>query len=152
MANEVITVLASLKAFGATVAGIATGHSFGISDMPEKFVPEQLPAFIIVPEIGVDQGYATSSFTGKAPTLKLEVAHLLFYKSSANLTSAKILPGLLGMIDAYNAAAKLAPYLVYESTFNYNLVMSYAIGFEQGLYANTTYHVIRFQHKMSMNL
>src|SRR5579859_5427876 len=99
--------ITSLATFGASVIGVT--NSYDLQQTPEKITRVQLPCLLIVPEVGTEQGFQTLSFEGNAPEQTFEVTQLLLYAESDVLELKRVLPGLLGMVDNYNAAAKANP-------------------------------------------
>ncbi len=93
-----------------TVAGMT---SFAPGDTPDTLGRAQLPALVIVPELGGDApGLEPNSFSAGDGLLVVQVAHVLLLAPVAGGTGMRgVLPALAAAIDAYAEALAADPTL-----------------------------------------
>ncbi|HVO43305.1 MAG TPA: hypothetical protein VMT34_11810 [Aggregatilineales bacterium] len=148
--STISNAIAALAAFGATVSGVQ--HSYDLAGVPEKLSREKLPALIVLPEVGIEQGYKVLGFLGGSPEVTFDVTHLLLYASADAIDARKVLPGLLGLLDNYLAALKANPFL--GSTSNPPVHQPTQVQISVGIvdYAGVKYHCLNLKHHLVIYL
>src|SRR5216684_400356 len=143
--------ITSLATFGATVSGVT--NSYDLQQIPDKVTRVQLPCLLIVPEVGIEQGFRTLSFSGNAPEQTFEITQLLLYAEADVLEVKRALPGLLTLLDNYNAAAKANPQIDTQAGPPYNrTIMEYGVEIGITEWGDVKYHSIAFKHKLVIYL
>jgi hypothetical protein len=139
------TALDNLAA--VTVSGVT---SYAPDDTPDSLARAQLPALIIVPELGGESpGLEPNSFNAGDGRLTVEVAHvLLLAPITAGLGIRGALPALADAIDAYTEALAAVP------TLNGALPVALRFRVRAGVvrYGAVDYHGVVFTHTWMLHV
>jgi hypothetical protein len=139
------TALDNLAAI--SVAGVT---SYALEDTPDVLTRAQLPALVILPELGGESpGLEPSSFSAGDGRLAIQVAHVLLLEPvSAGLGMRGALPELADAIDAYAVA------LADDPTLGGALPVALRFRVRAGVvtYAGTDYHGAIFTHTWQLHV
>lgn len=145
------TLVTSLAAFGATVAGIA--HSYDLDVEPPKISREKLPCLLIGNVLLGGSDWKTTTFMGNAPQQVVQVDHLLLVETwSAQMARDRVLPTLLTLHDAYVAAAAASKYLNYESIPLRQVVISFGTDYGDIETGDGKFYGVIYTHKYALNM
>jgi hypothetical protein len=149
---SVTYTISQLAAFGATVTGMK--NSYDENAIPDILTDGQLPCLLILPEVGVEQGYITLAQMGNAPKVTVFVTHLMLVQSTGKEPGVKrALPLITAALDNYLAAAKANPTLNTQAGPPLNQIfMSFSIAVGKTPWGSTVYHSIAFKHKFEIYL
>jgi hypothetical protein len=139
------TALDNLAA--VSVAGVT---SYALEETPDVLTRAQLPALVILPELGGESpGLEPSSFSAGDGRLAIQVAHVLLLEPvSAGLGMRGALPELADAIDTYAAA------LAGDPTLGGALPTALRCRVRAGVvtYAGTDYHGAIFTHTWQLHV
>lgn len=140
-------LLTSLATFGGTVTPVSgTIHSYDLDTIPEKLTRATIPALIMVPEVGSEQGYRPLSFMGNSPEVVMSVSHLLLYDFAENRDTRRVLPNLLSQVDNYVTAAKTQKFLDTQASPANQVAVNFTIDIGITNYAGIDFHSATFKH------
>lgn len=144
-ASVLRTALDNLAA--VSVTGIT---SYALDDMPDALTRAQLPALVILPELGGESpGLEASTFSAGDGQLTIDVAHVLLLEPVAGGLGFKgALPTLADAIDTYLAA------MANDPTLNGALPVALRCRVKAGVvrYASVDYHGAVFTHTWRLHL
>ena len=141
-------LVSSLATFGGTVPGIT--KSFGLSDLPQNINREDLPAALIVPEVGTEQGLKLLSMMGNSPSVVIEVTQLVLVAESGDTPLREAMPTMLTILDAYNAQAKAQKFLDTQAAPPNQVVMQYSIMLGISEWEGISYHSLSTKHQYTI--
>ncbi len=139
------TALDNLAA--VSVTGVT---SYALDETPDGLTRAQLPALVILPELGAESlGLEPSSFSAGDGQLTVEVAHVLLLEPVASgLGYRGALPALADAIDLYTVA--LANDLTLDGALPAGLRFRVRAGVVR--YAGMDYHGVVFMHTWRLHL
>ncbi|MBN1963312.1 MAG: hypothetical protein JW910_01615 [Anaerolineae bacterium] len=139
------TALANLAA--VSVSGVT---SYAVNETPGALARAQLPALVILPELGDDSpGLEPSGFSAGAGRLVMQVAHVLLVAPVAGgLGLQGALPALVDAVDAYVEA------LAGDPTLDGALPVALRLSVRTGVvrYAGVDYHGATFVHTWTLHV
>jgi hypothetical protein len=137
-----LTNLAAVNVSGVT--------SYALGETPDALNRAQLPALVILPELGGDSpGLEPSLFSAGDGRLTIRITHvLLIAPVVGGLGQRGILPTLAALIDTYAAA------MAGDPTLNGALPMALRFQVRAGVvrYAGIDYHGAAFTHTWTLHL
>lgn len=135
-----VTALTNLAA--VTVSGVT---SYALEETPNALTRAQLPALVILPELGGDSpGLEPSLFSAGDGRLTIRITHLLLIAPVAG----GVVPELAALIDTYAAAMAANP------TLSGALPVALRFQVRAGVvrYAGIDYHGAAFTHTWTLHL
>jgi hypothetical protein len=143
--GQFATALANLAA--VAVSGVT---SYAVEATPDALTGAQLPALIILPEVGGESpGFAPSTLAAGIGTLSVRVTHLLLIAPVAvGLGLRGALPAVIDAVDAYTEA------LADDPTLGGALAMALHVSVQVGVmrYAGVDYHGAAFTHTWALRV
>jgi len=124
-----------------TVPGVT---SVALDDAPDRFARAQLPALVIMPEVGADSpGLQPVGFSAGDARLTVQIAHVLLAAPvTAGLGRRGALPELIALVDRYTTALAADPTL--DGALPLPLTFEVQLGTVQ--YGGVSYYGAVFQH------
>ncbi len=124
--------------------------SYALDETPDALTSAQLPALVIVPELGGESpGLEPNGFSAGDGRLTVEIAHLLLLAPVASGLGARgVFPALANAIDTYLGAMAADP------TLDDALPVALHIRVRAGVlrYADVDYHGATFTHTWALNI
>lgn len=146
-------LVTSLATFGASVAGIAAGHSYDLANEPSKVTREKLPCLIIGNVILPGSAWRVTTFMGNAPQHDFQVDHLLLVAEIGERFQRKqVLPTLLDLHDAYMAAAQTTKFLNYQTSPVQQVAMNFKADFGDIQVDQGTFYGLIYSHTYTLNM
>jgi hypothetical protein len=130
--------------------GVSGVTSYTLDDMPDALIGAQLPALVIVPELGGSApGLEANAFSAGDGSLTVEVAHVLLYAPVMSGPGARgVFPALADAIDTYLGAMAADPTL--DGALPVALRIRVRVGVVR--YAGLDYHGVTFTHTWTLHI